>query len=113
MKSLSSEQASAPATRYVSYIVLFDGRLWTSTEGKPLAAKLIAFEDLVVEAPKATAEPTIPQPTSRPTVVRSGKVRLLVDGKPTQVALDRLSQSDRDFVAQIQAAIAKKTSAAD
>lgn len=108
--TVAPEKAPSPITRYVTHIVLYDYRMWTSTEGKPLQAKLLAFEDLVAEAPKGTTAPTMPQPPANPTVVRGGKARLLVDGKPVEIALARLSQQDQEFVSGIQAALLKKAS---
>ncbi len=96
--------------RYVSHIVLFDFRIWTSHEGKPLQAKLIAFEDLVAQAPKGSPAPAMPAPPALPTVIRSGKARLLANGKPVEISLDRLSQQDQEFIAGIQAALVKKAS---
>lgn len=93
--------------RHVSYIVLFEYRMWSSTEGKPLEAKLLAFEDLVAEAP-AGATPEMPAPPAHPTVVRNDSVRLLVGKKPVVVPLARLSESDREFIAEIEAALTKK-----
>ncbi len=97
----------ATTVRYVTHIVLYESRFWTSTEGKPLEAKLIAFEDLVVEAPKG-AEPVMPTPPTHPTVTRDGKARLLVNKKPVEIALDRLSLADRELISQIKEALAKK-----
>ncbi len=101
-----------PNVRYVTHIVLYEYRMWTSADGKPLEAKLIAFEDLVSEVPKGTAEPAMPKPPEHPTVVRNGKARLLVNKKPVEIALDRLSQQDREFIEDIKAALAKKAAAA-
>ncbi len=97
----------AATVRYVTHVVLFDYRMWSNSEGKPLEAKLIAFEDLVVEAPKGT-EPKMPTPPERPTVIKDGKVRLLVGDKPSIVAMDKLSVGDQEFVKDIDAAIARK-----
>ncbi len=102
---------SAPNVRYVTHIVLCDTRMWTNTEGKPLEAKLIAFEDLIAEVPTGAAEPVMPTPPANPTVVRGGKIRLLVNRKPVETALDRLSQTDREFIDQLKAALAKKAAA--
>ena len=100
-----------PSVRYVTHIVLSESRMWTNTEGKPLEAKLIAYEDLVAEAPEGAAEPVMPAPPANPTVTRGGKVRLLVNQKPTEIALERLSVADREFIGQLQAALAKKATA--
>lgn len=109
--AVDSGTTANPNVRHVTYIVLYEYRMWTSTEGKPLEAKLIAFEDLVVEAPKDAAEPVMPTPPAHPTVTREGKIRLLVGKKPVEIALDRLSQADREFIDQMKAALAKKAAA--
>ena len=106
--SLETPSEQQPAARYVTHIVLYDTRFWTSADGKPLSAKLIAFEDLVAEASKGGAEPKMPSPPARPTVIRNGRIRLLVEKKPVEIALERLSLQDREFVGQIEAAITKK-----
>ncbi len=94
--------------RYTTHIVLADSRQWTSTDGRTLQAKMIAFEDLVVETPKDAAQPKPPALPPTVTVVRAGKIRLVSDQKPYELALERLSQADRDFVEKIRAAHAKK-----
>lgn len=106
--AVDSTKTENPNVRYVTHIVLYQNRFWTSAEGKPLEAKLIAFEDQIAEAPKGAAAPVMSAPPAHPTVVRDGKVRLLVGQKPVELALERLSEQDKEFVAQIQAAIAKK-----
>lgn len=109
--SVDPGKPANPNVRYVTHIVLCDYRMWSNTEGNPLEAKLIAFEDLVAEAPKGSAEPVMPAPPTHPTATRGGKVRLLVNQKPVEIALDRLSESDREFIGQLQAALAKKAAA--
>jgi hypothetical protein len=109
--SVDTTKTQDPNVRYVTHIVLYQNRYWTSTEGKPLEAKLIAFEDLVAEVPKGGTEPAISSPPTNPTVVRDGKIRLLVDKKPVELALDRLSQQDREFIDQMKEALAKKAAA--
>lgn len=109
--SVDPGKPATPNLRYVTHIVLCDYRMWSNTEGKPLEAKLIAFEDLVAEAPKGSTEPVMPAPPAHPTVTRGGKVRLLVNQKPVEIALDRLSESDREYIGQLQAALAKKAAA--
>ena len=106
--SVEPAKTQVPNVRYVTHIVLCDYRMWTSSDGKPLEAKLIAFEDLVAEAPKANAEPVMPAPPANPTVIRGGKARLLVKGKPLEIALDRLSHQYQEFIDSIKAALAKK-----
>jgi hypothetical protein len=96
------------AVRYVTHIVLFEYRMWSSAEGKPLEGKLLAFEDLVAEAPPG-ATPTMPAPPPLPTVVRNGSVRLLVGQKAVVVPLARLSVADREFIRDIETTLARKT----
>ncbi|MBX3740279.1 MAG: hypothetical protein KF712_04765 [Akkermansiaceae bacterium] len=100
--------AESGMARYVTHVVLYDTRFWTSVEGKPLAGKLIAFEDLVVTAPKGAPMPPMPAPPSKPTIVRDGSVRLLVEKKPVVVSLERLSWQDRELIDGIQAALDRK-----
>jgi hypothetical protein len=94
--------------RYITHFVLSEDRQWTSSDGQTLQAKLIAFEDMVVEKPVATAAPTPPVPPANPTVIRNGKIRLVSQQKPFELALERLNQADRDFVEKVRAAHAKK-----
>lgn len=99
-----------PVVRMTTYFALSDSRQWTSTDGKPLLAKLIAFEDIVEEGRAGQAQPTSSAHAmpANPTVVRDGKARLLAGKTPYEVALDRLSQPDRDFIEGIRLAAAKK-----
>lgn len=97
--------------RYTTYISLSEPRQWHSADGKSLLGKLIAHDDIVVETPKGAAAPAAPAMPPNPTVVKDGKARLLVNSKPAEVALERLSQADRDFIENIRAAIARKAAA--
>jgi len=106
--AIESQTTENPNVRYTTHIVLYQNRFWTNTEGKLLEAKLIAFEDQVAESPKGGEEPKFIAPPAKPTVIRDGKIRLLVNQKPVVFPLDKLSQQDREFVEQIRAAIAKK-----
>ncbi|RYD19698.1 MAG: hypothetical protein EOP88_17995 [Verrucomicrobiaceae bacterium] len=99
-----------PETRLVTYVVLSESRMWTSSDGKPLEAKLIAFEDIVVKA-EGTNAPAMPTPPANPTVVRDGSARLLVNKKPVVLSLERLSAPDREFIERIRASLAKKAAA--
>ena len=94
--------------RYITHVVLAGPRQWTSSDGKTLEAKWIAFEDLVVETAKGAPQPSAPVPPANPTVVRDGKIRLASNQKVYELALERLSQADRDFVEQVRVARAKK-----
>ena len=106
--SVESGSQGDPQVRYVTYIVLFENRFWTNAVAKPLHAKLIAFEDLVIETSNGATEPKMAAPPAHPTVLRDGKVRLLVNKKPVEVALSSLSVADQEFVGQIRDALAKQ-----
>ena len=99
--------APPPKSRFITHVVLCEARQWTSTDGKVLLGKLIAFEDIVVETPQGSAPAIVPSPPPHPTVVRDGKVRLFIGAKSSVVMLDRLSQADRDFIEQIRISHAK------
>lgn len=99
--------------RTVTYISLSPPRQWTSTDGRPLLGKLIAFEDVTVEERKTGATPaapavapTMPKLPGKPTVVKDGKVRLLVGQTPYEVATDKLSVLDRDYIDTIKHGVA-------
>ena len=101
--------------RTTTYIALGDARQWKSTDGKSLLGKLIAFEDLVVETKLENGAKSAPAPPpampDKPTVVRDGKARLLIDTRPFEVPLDRLSDEDRKLVEGIQNAVNAKAKA--
>lgn len=105
---LPKDGAKDQKVRVVTHIVLSTSRLWTSTEGKLLEGKLIAFEDMVAEAPQGVTPPN-PTPPATPTVVREEKVRLLVKQKPVEVPIKRLSQGDQEFIEQVRKSYTKRT----
>jgi len=90
--------------RTVTHIVLGEPRQWKMSDGKFFAGKLIAFEDIVMEG-NAAAAPVVPK---KPTVVRDGKARVLVNAKPYEVALDRLGAEEQKFIEDTRASIAAK-----
>ncbi len=94
--------------RYVTHIILSTDRFWTSTEGKLIQGKLIAFEDMVAEAPKGAEPPPSPAPPESPTVVRDGNIRLLIKNKPVVVPLTRFNTGDLEFVEQVRKACTRK-----
>lgn len=97
----------------ITYITLSEARQWTSSDGKALLAKLIAFEDIVTESTDTTSAPQpAVMPTTPPTLIKDGKIRLLVNSKPFELALDRLSPPDRELIEKIQAALQKKVTPA-
>lgn len=95
--------------RYITHIVLSVSRQWQSTDNKLVEGKLIAFEDLVVEAEAGVAPPANPAPPAHPTVVRDGKVRLLINQKPVELAITRLSAGDQEFIQQTQKSYGSQT----
>lgn len=97
--------------RYVTHIVLSVDRFWTNPEGKLIQGKLIAFEDMVTEAPKGSEPPPHPTPPESPTVVRDGNIRLLINNKPVVVSLSRFSAGDLEFVEQVRKAYTRKAAA--
>lgn len=103
------KDAEKPASaRYTTHIVLSESRIWSASDGKTLTGKLIAFEDIVVETTQGAAEPVIPKPPAKPTVIRDQKVRFIIDKKTVEVPLARLGQADQELIRQIQSDIAKK-----
>ena len=101
--------AKPEKVRYVTHIVLSVSRQWMSTDGKLVEGKLIAFEDLVAEGAKGAPPPPNPAPPEHPTVVRDGKVRLLIKQKPVELAISRLSAGDQEFIQQTQKSNGAKT----
>jgi hypothetical protein len=97
----------APSTkvRNITYISLTESRQWQSNDGKSLLGKLIAFEDVTAETEKGAPAPGVTLP-AHPTVVKDGKARFLVDMRPYELPLDRLSQKDREFIEGIRDAAA-------
>jgi hypothetical protein len=103
--------APSAKARYVMHVTLCDPRQWTSTDGKALVGKLIAFEDMTVETEKGVAPPPMTPPPN-PTVIKDGKARLLVDTKTYELPLDRPSPDDRAFVETVRNAVARQAGAA-
>lgn len=113
---------TAPAettVRLVSHFTLDGPRQWKSTDGRSLLGSIIAFEDSVVEmkaanraaAVAAAQKAPAPDAPKKFTIIRDGKVRLLVNQKPVEVPLDRLSEEDRTYANQVNDAMAKQQAA--
>ncbi len=101
-----------PVVKQISYIALSESRQWTSNDGKTLVGKVIAFEQMEqVLADGQTDSPEAPKLPARPTVIRDGKARLLVQQKPFELPLERLSEADQTFVRQLDEAIGKQAAA--
>lgn len=115
--SVNGGLAPTPPTKakLVSYFSLSEVRQWQSTDGKSLLGSIIAFEDSVMEidardpaAARAAAQKAPPaKPPAKFTLIRNGKVRLLVNHKPYEVPLERLSEGDRKFVDDLNAKLPK------
>lgn len=105
-------KTSVPAVKQTTYITLCPARQWISADGKSKIGQLIAWEQSVavvaVTSTAAKPETTPPPLTGKPTVLRDGKVRLLIDHKPYEVPVDRLNEDARTYISQLQAAIAAK-----
>lgn len=91
----------------VIHFSLSPARQWTSQDGKITVGQLIAFEDVIVESKNGAPPPRPPQP-EKPTIMKDGKVRLLIDSKVFEFAPDRLSAADREFIEKIMQSTSKK-----
>ena len=114
---VNAKPASGESTaRITSHYSFGDARQWKSTDGRSLVGKMIAFEDAVIEVKRPTAAEAraaamsapAPKPPEKFTLVREGKIRLLVNNKPYEVALDRLSEDDRAFAKQVEESVNRK-----
>lgn len=115
--SINTAPQPAPSSkaRLVSYFSLSDVRQWKSNDGKSLLGSIIAWEDSVVEieaanaaaAKEAAQKAPAPKLPEKPTLIRDDKVRLLVNNKPFEVPLERLSEGDRKFVEDLNARLPK------
>jgi hypothetical protein len=88
-------------TQHITQLSLSEMRSWTSSDGKVIEAKLIAFEDLRVESVNGAVVKQ-PEPPKYPTVVKDSSVRLAVNRKPVILPLTRLSKEDQEFVEKIR-----------
>lgn len=111
----STTPTAPPKAKLVSYFSLSDSRQWKSNDGRSLLGSIIAFEESVIEIdaanPAAAREAAQKAPPAKlpekPTLIRDGKVRLLVNNKPYEVALELLSTEDRKFVEDLNAKLPK------
>ncbi|MEQ1852465.1 MAG: hypothetical protein ABMA01_12850 [Chthoniobacteraceae bacterium] len=95
------------ATRQITHIVLGEPRQWKMIDGKSFIGKLIAFEDIVVEAQNGVPVPA-PAVPAKPTLVRNGNARFLVNSKPYELPMARLGADERKFIEETRTAIAAK-----
>lgn len=105
--TIQPQEKVTPKQRLVTHVVLAETRTWQSTDGKSLRGTLIAFEDAVSEIPAGGIAPPAPRPPQYPTVVRDGKVRLMIDKKAHEIPLTRLIKADQEFIEQIRVRLAK------
>ena len=115
--SVNNTPKPAPPTKtkLTSYFLLGDPRQWTSTDGKSLLGTIITFEESVIEFdaanPAAAREAVDKAPPAtmpaKPTLIQKGKIRLLVNQKPVEVPLERLSEADRKYVEDLNARLPK------
>jgi hypothetical protein len=115
--SINTTAKPAPPTKttLTSYFIVGEPRQWKSTDGRSLLGTIIIFEDAVIEfeaaTPAAAREAVEKAPTpkmpDKPTLIRDGKIRLLVNQKPVEVPLERLSAEDRQYVDDLNARLPK------
>jgi hypothetical protein len=115
--------ATAPAAgakaRVVSYFSLESPRQWKSKDGKSLLGSIIAYEESVLEVSGANASAAAtnaqnaaaPKTPEKLTIIRDGKVRLLVNQKPFEVPLERLCDEDREHAMKLHEAVTKQQAA--
>ncbi|MBN8420304.1 MAG: hypothetical protein J0L73_15405 [Verrucomicrobia bacterium] len=109
------QPAPPTKTRLTSYFILGDPRQWKSTDGKSLLGSIIIFEDAVIEfeaaspaaAREAANKAPPPKMPDKPTLIREGKIRLLVSQKPVEIPLERLSEADRKYVEDLNTRLPK------
>lgn len=100
-----------PVHRATTYFTLTPPRAWTGNDGKTLQGCLIGFEDVKVES-TAAGKPRAAKPPVNPTIIKDGKIRLLVGKTPCAVALENLCAADRDYVAKLAAAFDRQVAPA-
>lgn len=111
----ATKPASPTKTKLTSYFFLGDQRQWKSKDGRSLLGAIIAFEDSVIEFdaanPAAAREAVEKAPPAKlpdkPTLIREGKVRLMVNKKPVEVSMELLSEDDRKYVDELNARLPK------
>jgi hypothetical protein len=102
--SLKIRPRPAPQTVKVTYVMVSDERDWRNLDGRVIRASLLAFDRKPGESDDALL-----------TLVRDGKVRLLLEGrkKVTEYPLSKLSQPDQAFVKERVEAQARARAATD
>lgn len=91
-----------PEIRYLTRLILSESRLWTSTEGKQIEGRLVAFDNPPAGTPAGATPPVASEAPEKPTVIRDGGIRIqLANRKVIAIPLARLSGRDREFALQI------------
>jgi len=111
----TTQPAPPTKTKLTSFFRLGDPRQWKSTDGKSLLGAIIIFEDAVIEfeaatpaaAREAAGKAPPPKMPDKPTLIREGKIRLLINQKPVEVPLERLSDDDRKYVEDLNTRLPK------
>ena len=111
----TSKPAPPTKTKLTSYFILGEARQWKSTDGRSLLGAILAFEESVIEfdatnvaaAREAVQKAPPAVLPAKPTLVRDGKVRLMVNKKPVEVPLNLLSDDDRKYVDDLNARLPK------
>ncbi len=111
----TAQPAPPTKTKLTSYFLLGDARQWKSTDGRSLLGTIITFEESIIEFdaanPAAAREAVEKAPPAKmpdkPTLIREGKVRLLINKKPVEIPLERLSDDDRKYVEDLNARLPK------
>ncbi len=111
----ATKPASPTKTKLTSYFILGEPRQWKSKDGRSLLGAIITFEESVIEFdaanPAAAREAVEKAPPAKmpekPTLIRDGKARLMVNKKPVEVALELLSDDDRKYVEDLNARLPK------
>jgi hypothetical protein len=95
--------STAPLLKQTTYLTLSAERAWTNPAGKTLTGKLIAWEQTTAtttDTPAPVADKPI---TSTPTVLKNGKVRLLIDRKAFEIPLDQLDPASQKLIQDLNA----------
>lgn len=110
-----TKPAPPTKTKLTSYFILGEPRQWKSKDGRSLLGAIITFEESVIEFdaanPAAAREAVQKAPPAKmpekPTLIRDGKVRLMVNKKPIEVSLELLSDDDHKYVDDLNARLPK------
>jgi len=103
-----TSKSTAPMVRQTIYLTLSPLRQWTSSDGKTLMGKLIAWEESVTTTPGAPPPVAEKLLTEKPTVLKDGKARLLIENKAYELPLSRLDAESQKFIQQLHTQLSTK-----